>query len=62
MTNVKCYWLMWKGGLCPVNRGQLVDVELRSGVVLRDIAGNFVWHNIEYNWPFDIVRFRAVFE
>lgn len=59
-------WIKWDGGECPVEKGVLVDVEYRNGVVLYrrpantrikglEASGCF-WHNENSNH--DIVAYR----
>ena len=50
-------WIEWPGGLCPVPKGDLVDLRLRGGDVCAATVG-YGWRWSHKAWDSDIVAYR----
>lgn len=57
-------WIEWRGGNCPVESTQEIDIKFRNGSVWHDtIAGEWNWgHNCEVHNIKEIVAYRIVQE
>lgn len=50
-------WIEWKGGACPVRKGEMVQLRSRNGTVYGPLFAQYlVWANC--GGPLDIVAYR----
>lgn len=51
-------WMVWKGGVCPVNPWRLVKIKLRGGAENEGPADRFFWGHLDQGT--DIVAYHLV--
>ena len=51
-------WIPWKGGECPVERGDVVRVKAKNGEIDTDKAHFYDWHHTGSS--LDIIAYRVV--
>lgn len=53
-------WIEWKGGQCPIDDSERVDLKLRNGHITRDIPAGCVddWNHKDLMT--DIIAYRVV--
>lgn len=51
-------WVEWSGGSCPVSSDEVVEIELRCGILSNDKARCFMWDH--HGGDGDIIRYRVV--
>lgn len=51
-------WIEWKGGDCPVDDEQRVEVKLRNGSLREEHAHYFIWDHWESSG--DIIAYRII--
>jgi hypothetical protein len=51
-------FIEWKGGACPVDTHDRVEVKRRNGMKIKGFGKSFYWNHA--GWPGDVLAYRIL--